>query len=95
MRPRTLEGYRGIIEGHLIPNLGGIPLAQLQPQHIQAYLADRLARGRLDGRGAGLSARSVLHHHRVLSDALARAVKWGLVSRNPAKAVDPPRPAWK
>ncbi|MFC1948103.1 site-specific integrase [Chloroflexota bacterium] len=40
----------------------------------------------------GLSVQTVKHHHRVLSEALNHALKWGLVTRNIANAVDPPRP---
>lgn len=40
----------------------------------------------------GLSARTVLHHHRVLNQALRQAVKWRMILRNPAEAVQPPRP---
>ena len=91
VRPRTLEGYRTIIEAHLIPKLGSIALSELQPAHLQAYYAKLLKSGRLDGKPGGLSPRSVLHHHRVLSEALSHAVKWGLVGRNVAQAIDPPR----
>jgi integrase len=37
----------------------------------------------------------VKHHHRVLSEALAHAVKWGLVGRNVAQAVTLPKPVNK
>ena len=47
--------------------------------------------GRLRGEG-GLSARTVHHHHRLLCEVLSHAVKWGLLVRNVAQAVDPPRP---
>jgi len=40
----------------------------------------------------GLSARTVLHMHRVLRSALQQAVRWQLLSRNPCDAVKPPRP---
>ena len=40
-----------IIECHLIPNLGSIPLTQLRPQHLQRYYADKLMQGRRDGKG--------------------------------------------
>jgi integrase len=50
-----------------------------------------LEAGRRDGKG-GLSALTVLHHHRVLRCALGHAVKWQLVTRNVAEAVTPPRP---
>lgn len=41
----------------------------------------------------GLSPQTVLHHHRVLREALGRAVKWQLLIRNPADAVEPPKAA--
>ena len=40
----------------------------------------------------GLSAQTVLHHHRVLHNALRHAVQLLLLARNPADAVEPPRP---
>lgn len=92
--PRTGERYSEIVHLHLIPHLGAIPLTKLRPDHLQAYYAKELTQGRLDGKG-GLSPQTVLHHHRVLSDALNHAVKWGLVARNVAQAVDPPRPRKK
>jgi len=94
-RPRSYEGYEVICRVHLVPNLGHIPLKALQPAHLQAFYAEQLKNGRKDGKEGGLSARSVLHHHRVLSEALTHAVKWGLVGRNVAEAVDPPRPTRK
>jgi len=90
--PRTQESYNSTIRHHLIPALGAIPITQLQPQHLQSYYAQALSQGRADHRG-GLSARSVLYHHRILSEALTHAVKMGLVARNVAEVVDPPRPA--
>jgi len=52
--------------------------------------------GRCDGKGA-LSPRRMRHHHITLHDALENAVKWGLLSRNVADTVHPPRcqhPEW-
>jgi len=92
--PRTFERYAEIVRTHLIPNLGSITLTQLKPEHLQSYYAHELTSGRLNGKG-GLSAQTVKHHHRILSEALNHAVKWGLVTRNVANAVDPPRPVKK
>jgi len=89
---RTQESYTSIIERHLIPALGKISLIDLQAQNIQSYYAKKLAEGRADGKG-GLSPRSVVYHHRILSKALDYAVKMGLVVRNVAKVVEPPRVA--
>jgi len=87
---RTVESYQSEIRRHLIPALGAIPLTQLQPQHLQKYYTRVLSQGRIDKKG-GLSGRTVQYHHRILSEALSHAVKMGLVGRNVAEAVDPPR----
>jgi integrase len=89
---RTQESYASIVERHLIPGLGRISLIDLQAQNIQGYYAKKLLDGRADGKG-GLSARSVVYHHRILSKALDYAVKMGLVVRNVARVVEPPRAA--
>ena len=91
VRPRTYEGYAMIVEKHLIPGLGRIVLTQLQPAEIQKCYAKALENGRSDGKG-GLSARTVKHHHRVLSEALVYAVRMNRVVKNVAQAVVPPRP---
>ncbi len=89
--PTTYQRYEIIVEQHLIPALGQYRLQKLQPLHIQAYYQQALVSGRRNGRG-GLSKRTVLHHHRVLHAALEYAVRLQLLARNPADAVQPPRP---
>ena len=91
---KTFERYAEIVRLHLIPNLGGHRLRKLAPLHIQAYYSDALSRGRINKTG-GLSAQTVLHHHRVLREALQQAVSWQMLARNPADAVEPPRPIRK
>jgi len=92
--PRTRERYVEIVHAHLIPALNSIPLIALRSQHIQTYYGKALESGRRDGNG-GLSAQTVQHHHRVLYEALKHAVKHGILIRNIAEAVDPPRPEHK
>ena len=89
---RTQESYTSIVERHLIPSLGKVALTDLQPMHIQSYYADKLNKGRADGKG-GLSARSIVYHHRILSNSLDYAVKMGVAVRNVVKVVEPPRVA--
>lgn len=92
--PRTAERYATIVRKHLVPALGHHPLTKLFPLHVSDYYSEALKTGRVDDTG-GLSAQTVLHHHRVLREALQQAVKWQLVLRNVADAVDPPRPERK
>lgn len=82
--PRTLEGYHGIVRRYLLPELGSLDLEHLAPRHIQGLYGVMSERG--------LSARTILHTHRVLKEALGHGVRWQILSRNPADAVIPPRP---
>lgn len=92
LRPTTFDRYAGVTRRNIIPLLGKMRLAKLRPLHIQKFEARLLESGRANGRG-GLSAQTVLHIHRVVSEALGQAVRWQLLAANPALAVQPPRPA--
>ena len=87
----TFRRYKQIVEKELIPTFGATRLAELKPMEIQSFLGRSLARKRKRKSGGDLSARTVLHFYRVLKRALAQAVKWGLIQRNPCDLVDPPR----
>jgi integrase len=88
--PRSHERYSEIARKNLAPLIGGVVLSKLQPAQISQAYTQALANGRRDGTG-GLSPRTVHHMHRVLKQALGQAVKWQLLPRNPADAVDPPK----
>jgi len=88
--PRSHERYAEIARKNIAPLLGAVILSKLQPAQISNAYAKALASGRRDGKG-GLSPRTVHHMHRVLKQALGQAVKWQLLARNPADAVEPPK----
>ena len=83
IRSKTYHGYAQIIRLYLKPELGRIVLSKLEPQDVQAMLNHLVERG--------LSALTVSHVHARLRGALNQAVKWGMVPRNVAALVDPPR----
>jgi integrase len=88
----TIEGYRLVIEGRLIPEIGTVRLGRLSRQQVQAML-DRLKASQQRGRGKGhrnVSAGTVRGVHRVLRSALADAKKAGLVSHNVAEDLSLP-----
>ena len=91
---RSFERTKCIVECHLIPELGGCRLAELRPLHIQAYLTAARRSGRKNGQG-GLTGATLLKHFEVLHSALNQAVRWELIARNPASAVDRPRAEMK
>jgi integrase len=88
--PRTHERYAEIVRAYIVPALGSVSLTKLQPIAISIAYAAALTGGRRKGTG-GLSPRTVHHMHRVLKQALTQAVRWRLLSRNPADDADPPR----
>lgn len=88
--PRTKASYEMIIRRHIIPELGMIPLSQVEPRHLQALYSRQRARGRVQGKGQ-LSSQTVRYCHSLVAEALGYAVKMGLIGRNVALAIDAPR----
>ena len=93
--PTTYQRYAGITRDHLKPAFGHIPLAKLRPLQLQKAYTDWQQEGAKKKGKGGLSARTVLQHHRILHEALDQAVKWQLIPRNPADAVETPKPSRK
>ena len=88
--PLSHERYVEIARKNLAPLIGAVILYKLQPAQISGAYVKALATGRRDGKG-GLSPRTVHHMHRILKQAPGQAVKWQMLSRDPANAVDPPK----
>jgi integrase len=93
MRPNTLALYKSIVGKQIKPQLGRLSLAKLSTLDLQQYYAWALKSGRADKKGLGkpLSPASVKKHHNLIHRALGHAVKWGLVGKNVADAVDAPK----
>ncbi len=83
VRPTTLRGYRGHVDLWIVPAIGAIPIMDLTPRHV------RLVRDRV--LEAGRSPRTSGAVLRTLRQALAHAVRDGILPRNIAEGVRPPR----
>ena len=79
----TAYGYRKIIDNHLSPALGSIPLQDLSPKHLQHYYAELM-------REKHLCPNTVRRHHDLLSAALHTALRQDLILRCPTERVEPP-----
>jgi integrase len=79
----TYDSYANIVDNHVIPALGKHQLEKLKPLHLQEYYSQALEKK--------LSPKTVRYHHRVIHKALEMAVKWQIVTRNVADAVEPPK----
>jgi integrase len=82
-RHGTLKRYRGILKNYIDPAIGRRRIAQLQPQHIQAYQSELLRKG--------MSSSTITLHRSLLSGALNEAVSFGLIPRNVVRLVKPPK----
>jgi len=82
LKPKTLLGYRGYVNTHLIPNLGKRKLTEVRPEHIRA-LHDAM-------RDAGRKPATILQAHAILAKALGDAVKEGRLAANPCDRVARP-----
>ncbi len=70
LRPSTWDGYRRLIELHVLPHLGCVPLRHLRAEHLDRLYATLLERGRCNGAG-GLDIKTVHEIHIVIRRALA------------------------
>ena len=82
--PGTFVSYRQNL-AHVADRIGHVRLDALDPPMLDALYADLEA--------SGLARSTVRLIHTQLHRALADAVRWDLLVRNPSDLVDPPKPA--
>ena len=81
---RTFEGYGDLLTRYVKPStLGSMKLSDIRPLNIQQLYTAMQERG--------LSARTVRYLHAVLNSALKQAVRWEMLTRNPAESVNLPK----
>jgi integrase len=84
LKPSTIENYRYMLDGHLLPFFGDHALTELEarPELIDAYIAVKAQ--------SGLSAKTIQNHLLLLNVMLRRAVVWRLIRANPVSSIDRP-----
>lgn len=85
VRPSTWKTYDWLARCYVLPNLGKMEISKIKPAALQKFYHQ------LQNREEPLSARTVIQVHLLVKSSLDRAVKWGMITHNPASAVDPPR----
>jgi integrase len=83
VRPLTYRSYENAVSRYIVPHLGARRIAQLAPEHVQAWLS-ALER-------AGVTAARRAYVRVTLRNALYTALRWRLVAQNAATLVDSPR----
>jgi len=79
---RTYDGYEAVVDKHIVPIIGPLKLAKLQPQNIRAMLEKK--------RDDGLGDRRIQYIYVVLKAALKQAVADRAILWNPCLAVKKP-----
>lgn len=96
-KPRSVESFTAIVNRHIVPVLGRIRLDKLTPQQVQALLEKKREPYKTKNKAGkviekhGLAPQSIAGIRTVLRSALGQALKWGMVARNVATLIDPPR----
>ena len=90
VRPSTYISYEGYIHNHIIPDLGDIPIQQVNPTIIQNFYNQKHESGRTDGKG-GLSAKTIRNLHNMLHQALEQACINGIILSNPTNGTVIPK----
>ena len=80
----TAYGYQKIIDNHVSPCLGSIPLGKLNPRQIQQYYSQMLQEG--------LAPVTIRRHHDLLACSLRMAVRQDMIVSSPTDRVEPPKP---
>jgi integrase len=83
VRQRTYERYEQMVRVHIKPTLGCVKLRALNAAQVRSLYREKL--------DAGLATRTVQYVHTTLNKALKDALADGLIPRNAASTVKPPK----
>ncbi|MBB5329995.1 tyrosine-type recombinase/integrase [Tunturiibacter gelidoferens] len=100
--PNSYRGYEQTSRMYIVPMLGAMQLDQLNVPTIQEWMKKmselsptkrhaQSGHGREKPTIERLSPTSIKRAHATLRTALSTAVKWGLISTNPARGATPPK----
>lgn len=88
VRPSTHQTYKWLVEKHIIPAIGHFEMVKLTPLIIQ-QLYNRMINENV------LSDENIQKIHTLINDALKRAERWGMITKNVAALVDRPKASKK
>ncbi len=79
----TRAGYRSYLDKHFLPFFGDIPMAEILPSTVQAWITKAV--------GSGLAPRSVVKYHVMLHGIFKRAVRDRDIAYNPCADSELPK----
>jgi len=87
LSPKTVAKYESCLNCYIVPKLGHMLLKQTKPIHFQKTFNELRSTGGKDKNG--ITPGTIKVTRRYLSMALDRAIKDGLLLKNPVKDTDP------
>lgn len=90
LKHKTIISYKDMA-ARIAPHIGHIKLKDLRVDHLNTLYTLLAKEGANKRTGRGLSAQSIIKHHRLISTVLAQAEKEGLVPFNIAGRADLPK----
>jgi integrase len=85
-KPKTLVGYRSILDTLVLPKWGDTPMKEIAYPDLSAWIAGLSVNG--SQAGTGLSASRIRQTHQLMGAVFKYAVRAGLASRNIAAEID-------
>ena len=90
MKVKTSERYREMLV-RINAEIGPLKLQDIRADHLNRLYAKLAEPGQNQHTGGGLSAKTIIEHHRVISSILSQAVKEQLIPSNTAQRATPPK----
>ncbi len=78
-RAATRSRYRAILDRHVLPTFGNMPIGRLDHHSVAVWVAEQS--------DAGLSAASISKHRNVLSQICGSAIRSGAIRNNPVDGI--------
>lgn len=89
--PKTVAGYRSLLDTVVLPRWQDIPLRQIQFDDLQVWISRLAVDGSSRFEGKGLSASRVRQAHQLIGAVLKFAVRARHLSASPADGIELPR----
>lgn len=90
LKAKTAVRYKDMLK-RINAELGPMKIQNIRPDHLNRFYAKLAEPGQNKKTGTGLSAKTILEHHRVISSILSQAVKEQLIPSNTAQRATPPK----
>lgn len=90
LKVKTVERYREMLV-RINAEIGPLKLHDIRADHLNRLYAKLAEPGQNQHTGGGLSPKTIIEHHRVISSILSQAVKEQLIPSNTAQRATPPK----